>query len=71
MREYSEQVPSIEITQRGVETTCRMAPILLEQAYLKEALQQPLNTKERGVVEGDAQAHPGYRNSLEVVKFIK
>ena len=71
MREYAGQVPPIEIPQPRVETTCRMAPILLEQAHLKEALQQPLDTKERGVVEGDAQAHPGYRNSFEVVKFTK
>ncbi len=48
-----------------------MALILLEQAHLKEALQEPLNTKARGVVEGDAQAHPGYSNSFEVLKFIK
>ena len=71
MRDYVERVPSISIPQPGVETTCRIAPILLQDAHLKEIMQQPLTTKERGLVDGDARALAGNRINFEVVRFVR
>ncbi len=71
MRQYVDRVPAINMPPPRKETTCRIAPIMLEQAHLKEALQQQLTTEERGLVDGDAQANSGNRVNLEVLKYIK
>ncbi len=70
IKQYVDRVPSIKMPPPRLEATCRIAPILLEPAHLKEAMQQQLTTEERGLVDGDARANSGHRVTLEVLRFV-
>ncbi len=64
-----DRVPSIKMLPAS--TMCRIAPVLIEPAHLKEAVQQQLTTEERGLVDVDARANPGHRVTHEVLRFVK